>query len=80
MSTDEGTAARRRAAQPATVGQVFELVRTGTAATRSDIARLTGLSRTAVPARLASRLEAGLGRDTDEAPSRVGRPAARLEF
>ncbi|MGN6608671.1 MAG: ROK family protein, partial [Jatrophihabitans sp.] len=50
------------------------------AATRSDIARLPGLSRPAATARRAAVLEAGVGRDPDEAPSRVGRPAARLEF
>src|SRR3954447_8679701 len=68
---------------PATAGEVFSLVRDGRARTRSDIGRLTGLSRTAVAARIASLLESGLvveGADEERQPSTGGRPPVGLRF
>jgi predicted NBD/HSP70 family sugar kinase len=68
---------------PATTGEVFSLIRDGRAITRSDVGRLTGLSRTAVAARLATLLESGLvmeGADDDRAPSTGGRPPVHLRF
>lgn len=65
---------------PASAGQVFELIRTGRATTRSEVGRVTGLSRTAVTARLAALLESGLVVEGGEAPSTGGRPAATLGF
>ena len=63
---------------------MFSLIRDGRALTRSDVGRLTGLSRTAVAARLdrAARLRAGRrGADDDgRAPSTGGRPAVHLRF
>ena len=62
----------------ATAGEVFSLVRDGIVATRSDIARLTGLSRTAVAARVQALLDSGLvaeGTDPDRPPA-SGRPLA----
>jgi predicted NBD/HSP70 family sugar kinase len=71
---------RPRAGNPATTGQVFRLVREGTATTRTEIGRVTGLSRTAVAARVGSLLEAGLVREVEDGSSGVGRPPGRLAF
>ena len=71
---------------PATTGEVFSLIRDGRADTRSEIGRVTGLSRTAVAARVASLLDTGLVVEGTEAtdgvrlPSSGGRPPARLRF
>ena len=75
-------------AGPATAGQVFSLVRDGRARTRSEIGRLTGLSRTAVAARVQALLDSGLvvegvdpARTEDEPrPVAAGRPPVRLRF
>src|SRR5689334_19842380 len=73
---------RAMTATPATTGELFSLVRDGRARTRSDLGRLTGLSRTAVAARVGALLESGLvvERADDVAPSTGGRPAVRLRF
>jgi predicted NBD/HSP70 family sugar kinase len=71
---------RTRAINPATTGQVFRLVRDGAATTRTGIGRLTGLSRTAVAARLSALIDAGLVVETEDAGSGVGRPPTRLAF
>jgi predicted NBD/HSP70 family sugar kinase len=67
---------------PATAGELFSLVRDGRAHTRSELGRLTGLSRTAVVSRVAALLDSGLvvERPDDVAPSTGGRPALRLRF
>jgi predicted NBD/HSP70 family sugar kinase/biotin operon repressor len=71
---------------PATVGEVFSLIRDGRALTRSEVGRLTGLSRTAVAARLSALLESGLvvegATGTGRAAGRPqgGRPAAALRL
>ena len=68
---------------PATTGEVFSLIRDGRALTRSEVGRVTGLSRTAVAARIAALLESGLvveGADDDRAPSTGGRPPSHLRF
>jgi predicted NBD/HSP70 family sugar kinase len=67
-------------ATPATAGEVLALIRSGSATTRSAIAAATGLSRTAVSARLASLMEAGLVVGGEEAPSGGGRPPSTLRF
>lgn len=61
-------------------GAVLQLIRAGTATSRSDLARLTGLSRTAVAARLAGLVEAGLVAESGEGASTGGRPPMRLSF
>ncbi len=61
-------------------GDVLQLVRRGTAGSRSDLARLTGLSRTAVTARLAALEDAGLLTTGDELASTGGRPASGVRF
>ncbi len=68
---------------PATAGQVFSLIRDGRATTRSEVGRVTGLSRTAVSARIGLLLESGLvveGVDGDRGPAVGGRPPVRLRF
>jgi len=68
---------------PATTGQVFSLIRDGRAVTRSGVGRVTGLSRTAVAARVAVLLKSGLvveGVDEERPPSSGGRPPVRLRF
>lgn len=61
-------------------GELFQLVRTGQAATRSDLVRLTGLSRTAVNARLDDLRRLDLVVETGPGPSTGGRPAGRVDF
>jgi predicted NBD/HSP70 family sugar kinase len=68
------------AATPATAGDLLELVRAGRATTRSQLAQVSGLSRTAVTTRLASLVAAGLLVEGEEAPSTGGRPPASLVF
>ena len=82
MSNQPGTTARTspRVPNPATAGQAFRLIRTGEATTRTEVGRLTGLSRTAVAARVAALVELGLVRETEEFASGVGRPPTRLAF
>lgn len=63
-----------------TAGDVLELIRTGRAATRGDLQRITGLSRTAVAARVAALADAGLVLYGDESVSTGGRPPGTLVF
>jgi predicted NBD/HSP70 family sugar kinase len=65
---------------PASTGDVLALIRAGAAQTRSEVGRLTGLSRTAVAARLADLLDSGLVVEGEEGPSSGGRPPVRLRF
>lgn len=64
---------------PATAGEVFALLR-DRARTRSEIGRVTGLSRTAVAARVEGLLRTGLVMDAGAADSSGGRPATTLRF
>ncbi|MFP5021743.1 ROK family transcriptional regulator [Pseudonocardia phyllosphaerae] len=65
---------------PATAGEIFRLVRDGVAGTRTEIGRETGLSRTAVAARVDRLLADNLVTEVLGAAATGGRPAARLEF
>ena len=74
-------------AGPATTGEVFSLIRDGRARTRSDLGRLTGLSRTALAARVGALLESGLvvegvdpAGEGEREPSTGGRPPVGLRF
>jgi predicted NBD/HSP70 family sugar kinase len=69
-----------RMSDMATAGELLELVRTGQASTRSDLRRLTGLSRTAVVARVSALLDAGLLTLGEELASTGGRPPGALVF
>lgn len=62
------------------VTDLLQLVRTGRASTRADLRRLTGLSRTAVVARVGALLDAGLLLLGEELPSTGGRPPGALVF
>ena len=65
---------------PATAGELLELVRTGQADTRSGLRVLTGLSRTAVVARVQALAAAGLLLAGEELASTGGRPPGGLLF
>ena len=64
----------------ATVGDVFALIRDRRDITRTEIGQLTGLSRTAVAARIAALSALGLVREREQAPSTGGRPPTLLSF
>ncbi|MCF2526566.1 ROK family transcriptional regulator [Yinghuangia soli] len=61
-------------------GEVLQLVRDGEAETRADVARLTGLSRSAVAARVDDLVDAGLLVERADRASTGGRPPMRLEL
>lgn len=63
---------------PDTAGDLLDLVRTGRAQTRTDLRRLTGLSRTAVVSRVSALAEAGLLLLGEELTSTGGRPPGGL--
>jgi predicted NBD/HSP70 family sugar kinase len=67
-------------AHPATAGQVLQLIVANHANSRSEISRLTGLSRTAVTARLNQLMAQGLVVEHATNDSTGGRPAGRLSF
>ena len=71
---------RGASASPATAGQVFRLVLEDRANTRADIGKVTGLSRTAVTARVGQLIAQGLVNEHTHAESTGGRPAGRLSF
>ncbi|WP_093171925.1 ROK family transcriptional regulator [Sinosporangium album] len=71
---------RRTAAALATSGEVLRLIRTGEAVTRSDLGRVTGLSRPAVSLRVSELIEHGLVVEDSDGPSTGGRPPTRLVF
>ena len=64
----------------ATAGDVFALIRAGRDTTRTELAQLTGLSRTAVATRVAALIEVGLVGERELAPSTGGRPATLVTF
>lgn len=67
-------------AYPATAGQVLQLILSGQANSRSEIGRITGLSRTAVTARVNQLMARGLVVEYPTTESTGGRPAGRLSF
>jgi predicted NBD/HSP70 family sugar kinase len=77
MPVIRGSAANRASA---TAGEVFTLIRDGVATTRSELRRHTGLSRTAVAARVAALSERGLVVEREEGLSTGGRPPTLLTF
>lgn len=72
--------AQRLSTVTPTAGTLLELIRRGEVSTRAEAASVTGLSRTAVTARLDALMRAGLVVEGDEAPSTGGRPPTQLEF
>ncbi|SNR78237.1 Sugar kinase of the NBD/HSP70 family, may contain an N-terminal HTH domain [Haloechinothrix alba] len=73
---------RRATAAPSapSSGDVFQLIRNGAAQTRSELGRLTGLSRTAVTLRVEQLLATGLVTERPDGGSTGGRPPVRLAF
>jgi len=65
---------------PATAGQILQLIMSNQASSRSEIGRLTGLSRTAVTARVNQLMAQGLVVEYATTESTGGRPAGRLSF
>ncbi len=65
---------------PATAGELLDLLRGGAASTRSDLRRLTGMSRTAITTRIAALLDLGLVLPGAELASTGGRPPGGLVF
>jgi predicted NBD/HSP70 family sugar kinase len=61
-------------------GDIYALIRARRDITRAEIGQLTGLSRTAVTARVAALAKRGLVTERELAPSTGGRPAAFLSF
>ncbi|NIL74131.1 Protein mlc [Rhodococcus sp. B10] len=70
----------RPSAPSATAGAVFALVRDGVATTRADLAKHTGLSRSAIVSRVNALSALGLVVETEDDRSTGGRPPARLSF
>jgi AmiR/NasT family two-component response regulator/predicted NBD/HSP70 family sugar kinase len=70
----------RTAAPPAGAGEVLELVRSGKAATRGELVRLTGLSRSTISVRLDALLAAGYLVPGGHRPSSGGRPPSTFAF
>jgi predicted NBD/HSP70 family sugar kinase len=69
-----------RTSASATAGDIFAMIRERRAITRTEIGQLTGLSRTAVSARVAALAARGLVIEREHAPSTGGRPATLLTF
>ena len=62
------------------VGDVLALIKDRRDVTRTEIGRLTGLSRTAVASRVGALTALGLVIEREQAPSTGGRPATLLSF
>src|SRR4051794_5922650 len=65
---------------PTSAGALLELIRNGTATTRADLARHTGLARSTVAQRVDALLGAGLVREAGGSASTGGRPPTVLAF
>ena len=63
-----------------TPGELLSLIRAGTAVTRADLARHTGLARSTVAQRVDALLGSGLVLEAGGTPSTGGRPATMLAF
>lgn len=70
----------RTPSAPPSAGDVLGLIRRGEAVTRAEVAEVTGLSRTAVTARLSALMASGLVVEGEEGPSTGGRPPSQLRF
>jgi len=69
-----------RTSASTSAGDIFGLIRARRAITRAEIRQLTGLSRTAVTARVSSLAAQNLVIEHEQAPSTGGRPATYLTF
>jgi hypothetical protein len=61
-------------------GALLQLVRSGAATTRAELAVLSGLARSTVSQRVDALIEANLIYEAGDAPSTGGRPPVRLAF
>lgn len=75
-----GDVLRPIAAPNAGTGDIFQILRDGSARTKAELAALTGLARSTVSLRVDGLLAAGLVRPAGEAVSTGGRPPARVAF
>jgi predicted NBD/HSP70 family sugar kinase len=71
---------RRLIDHPPTAGEIMQLILAEGGLSRTDIGRMTGLSRTAVTARVGQLLAQGLLVEESGTESTGGRPAGRLRF
>jgi predicted NBD/HSP70 family sugar kinase len=69
-----------RTSTPTSAGQIYALIRDRRDITRTEIGKLTGLSRTAVSSRVAALAAQGLVVERELAPSTGGRPASFVTF
>ncbi len=76
MRMDEQT----RAPRPSGTGELFQLLRDGQPRTRSDLASVTGQSRSTIATRVDLLLSSGLVSPAGEASSTGGRPPATFAF
>src|SRR4051812_46921599 len=65
---------------PGSPGDVLTLISAGSATTRSDLARLTGLARSTISQRVDALIERGLVQETDGGESTGGRPPRQLRL
>ncbi|MER6946921.1 ROK family transcriptional regulator [Nonomuraea sp. NPDC000554] len=66
--------------QPGSPGDVLSLISAGSATTRSDLARLTGLARSTISQRVDALIESGLVEETESGESTGGRPPRQLRL
>lgn len=69
-----------RRPQGSSAGVVLQLIRTGEAVTRGELAEASGFARSTIANRLTVLNEAGLLRSDGEGPSTGGRPPRKLAF
>ncbi|MEU7896196.1 ROK family transcriptional regulator [Nonomuraea sp. NPDC049152] len=65
---------------PGSPGDVLTLIGNGSATTRSDLARITGLARSTISQRVDALIERGLVEETHAGDSTGGRPPRRLRL
>ncbi|MFI7443741.1 ROK family transcriptional regulator [Nonomuraea indica] len=65
---------------PGSPGDVLTLIGAGSATTRSDLARLTGLARSTISQRVDALIECGLVEETENGESTGGRPPRQLRL
>ncbi|MFI7641990.1 ROK family transcriptional regulator [Nonomuraea sp. NPDC049400] len=66
--------------QLGSAGDVLTLISAGSATTRSDLARLTGLARSTISQRVDALIERGLVEETESGESTGGRPPRQLRL
>ncbi|MEW9555699.1 ROK family transcriptional regulator [Nonomuraea sp. NPDC050783] len=66
--------------QPGSAGDVLTLISAGSATTRSDLARLTGLARSTISQRVDALIERGLVEEIESGESTGGRPPRQLRL